>query len=347
MANQTRQLYDLLRTEGASVELVPVNPPFRPAWLGRLRFVRAAPRLAAYLVRLWAAAGRADLVHVMASSGWAWHLFSAPAIWVASLRGVPVVVNYRGGQAEEFFRRSFPWVRPTLARAQAVIVPSAFLERIFAARGVSVTVIPNIIDLTRFAPREGRPAGGLVAAPHVVVARNLEPIYDIPTALRAFRLIHERRTDAKLSVAGSGPERDRLLALARDLGLSESVQFTGRLDNAEMALLYRRADLVLNPSLADNMPVSILEALASGVPIVSTKVGGIPDLVEDGVAAVLIPPGDAEAMADAALALLDDAERRDRLTEAGFQTARRYTWDLVRPQLVRLYVGLARRQTRA
>ncbi len=86
----------------------------------------------------------------MANSGWSWHLFAAPAIWIAKLRGIPVIVNYRGGEADVFFDRAFSSVRPSLSRADAIIVPSGFLEAVFAKRGFSTRIVPNIIDLSRF-----------------------------------------------------------------------------------------------------------------------------------------------------------------------------------------------------
>jgi hypothetical protein len=106
MANQTRQLAELLGAEGIQVEVVQVNPPYWPAWVGHVRGIRALCRLLPYLVRLWRALGRVDLAHVMANSGWAWHLFAAPAILVARVRKVPAVVNYRGGDADRFFAAS-------------------------------------------------------------------------------------------------------------------------------------------------------------------------------------------------------------------------------------------------
>lgn len=335
MANQTRQLARLLTEAGIEVVVVQVNAPYRPAWAGRLKGVRALFRLLPYLRELWNAAGRCRLMHVMANSGWSWHLFTAPAVWIARLRGVPVVVNYRGGEAEEFFARAFAWVRPTLRRATVIAVPSGFLDGVFRRRGFAPRIVPNIIDLSRFSPATGAGAGD--AAPEVVVARNLEDIYDIPTALRAFARLRERFPRARLSVAGSGPRLETLRRLAEELGIAPATRFTGRLDNERMAELYRDARLMLNPSLADNMPISILEALASGVPVVSTDVGGIPHLVEDGTTALLVKPGDAEAMAAAAVRLLEDAELYGRLREAGLAAVRRYAWDEVRERLFAVY----------
>ncbi|CAG0124504.1 partial Glycogen synthase, partial [Rhodocyclaceae bacterium] len=276
MANQTRQLAELLRSEGVGVEVVRVNAPYRPAWLEPVRGVRALFRLLPYLARLWAAAGRNDLFHIMANSGWSWHLYAAPAIWIAKLRGKVVVINYRGGEAEKFFARAFAWVKPSLKRADAIIVPSGFLAEIFGKRGFATHIVPNIVNLERFAaidPAE-KPA-----APHMLVARNLEPLYDNTTALHAFARIRQHHPDARLTIAGSGPERAALEQLACSLNIADAVTFAGRVENAEMPALYQTVHIALNPSLADNMPISILEALASGVPVVSTDVGGVPFLV--------------------------------------------------------------------
>ncbi|MBI2527078.1 MAG: glycosyltransferase family 4 protein [Candidatus Rokubacteria bacterium] len=338
MANQTEQLARLLQEEGSHVRLVATNAPYRPAWIGRLRGVRALWRLGAYRRALRRALPGAGLVHVMANSGWAWHLRAAPAIRAARRAGVPVVVNYRGGEAEVFFARSFRWVEPTLRQADAVIVPSGFLEAVFSRRGIAVHIVPNVIDLHRFRPASPRPAG---PAPHVVVARNLEAIYDIPTALRAFATLRTAFPGARLSVAGSGPLRSQLRDLARDLGIAAAVTFTGRLDNARMAGLYAGADLVLNPSRADNMPISILEALASGVPVVSTNVGGVPFLVEDGRTALLVPPGDPQAMAASTMRILGEPALAASLRGAGLEAIQHYAWPAVRERLLAVY-GLAR-----
>jgi L-malate glycosyltransferase len=332
MANQTRQLARLLEESGLSVELVQVNPAYRPAWVEPVRGVRAAFRLAPYLAQLRRAAGRVDLFHIMANSGWAWHLFAAPAIWVAHLCGIPAIVNYRGGEAEEFLRREAQWIRPSLSRTHSVVVPSGFLEGVFAKWGIPTEIVPNIVDLDRFSPAPRQPG-----PPHLVVTRNLEPIYDIPTALRAFAAIRNRYPDACLSVAGSGPLRSDLEQLAESLHIAHAVRFTGRLDNEQLPDLYRSADLMLNPSTVDNMPISILEALASGVPVVSTNVGGIPFVVEEGSTALLVPPRNPVEMANAALRILGEPSLAMRLRAAGIDTARRHAWTEVRGQLFAVY----------
>lgn len=335
MANQTRQLADLLRSEGMQVEVVRVNPPYRPAWVGALRGVRALFRMAPYLIALWRALGRAQLAHVMANSGWSWHLFAAPAILIAHHKRVPVVVNYRGGDAERFFADTFAWIRPTLARASAVVVPSRFLASLFARYGVAARIVPNIVDLGRFAPRSFKPA-----TPHLIVTRNLEPIYDVETAIRAFAIVRKRYADARLTVAGSGSARADLEALVVELGLAEAVTFSGSLDNRDIATLYGSASLMLNPSTVDNMPISILEAWASGVPVVSTNVGGIPYLVDEGQNGLLVDPRRPDTMADAALRVLESPDLASSLVEAGRAAAGKCAWPMVREAWFDIYAAL-------
>lgn len=334
MANQTRQLAELLRRDGVTVTVVPSNMPYRPRWIGSLRGVRAGFRLIPYLLRLWREASRVDLFHIMANSGWSWHLFAAPAVWIAFMRGVPSVVNYRGGEAEVFLLRSGPTVLKTLRRASVTVVPSPFLEQVFGRRGVACRVVPNIIDGDRFRPalESTHPASR-----QLVVARNLEPIYDLPTAMRAFALVRRDLPDARLAIAGSGPERERLEALARELGIDEAVDFCGRLDRDRMAQLYRSASVALNPSLVDNMPNSVLEAMASGVPVVSTNVGGVPCIVSDGVTGLLFPPGDHREMARLVRRVLEEPGLANGLREAALADVQRFTWPRVRQQWLDVY----------
>jgi glycosyltransferase involved in cell wall biosynthesis len=337
MANQTLQLAKLLGTEGVAVELIQVNRPYYPHWIGRLKGLRAVFRLLPYLAHLWRSAGKVQLFHVMANSGWSWHLFAAPAIWIARIRGTPIVLNYRGGEADSFFDGAFFWIRPSLRQTDAIIVPSGFLEAVFGKRGFPVGIVPNIIDLSRFRPRDRFADPSKIDFPHIVVTRNLELIYDNATALRAFNIIRRTFPSAKLTLAGSGPERHALEQLAAGFGIADAVTFTGRLDNEGMVAIYDSADVMINPSLADNMPISILEALASGVPVVSTNVGGIPHLVEHEKTAMLVPAQNPEAMANAILSLLNDRAKSRAMTRAGIESVNQYTWPNVRDRLLGVY----------
>ncbi|MPZ46004.1 MAG: glycosyltransferase [Betaproteobacteria bacterium] len=338
MAMQCRQLEQLLSGEGMGVRMVQTNAPYRPWWIGRIRLVRAAFRLLPYLGALWRMTAEVQVVHVLANSGWAWHLFAAPAVWIARWRGVPVVVNYRGGDAAKFLRGAARAVKRTLLAADARVAPSGYLRDVFAREGIDMQVIANVVDLDQFRPNPERRASGRI---HVIVTRNLEALYDIDTALKAFALLGERVRGGVLTIAGEGPERLRLAKLAAELGIGEQVDFAGRLDRNAMAALYRDATVMLNPSTVDNMPNVILEAYAAGVPVVSTDVGGIPYIARDGETALLVPARNPEAIAKAVCAILDDPALADRLIEQGLREAQRYAWSEIRGLWLGLYESLA------
>jgi glycosyltransferase involved in cell wall biosynthesis len=334
MAHQTEQLARLLAGDGHQVKLVRSNAPYRPAWARRVPWLRALARLLPYLHALWRAMSGADVAHVMANSGWSWHVVAAPAVWVAWLRRVPCVVNYRGGDADAFLQRTAVLVRPTLRRAAVLIVPSGFLQQVFARHSIAAEIVPNVIDLARFTPcAEARGS----KAPRLVVTRHLEPIYDVATALRAFALLRRRWPQAQLTIAGDGPQRATLERLAAELEIGTAVEFVGNVSHEAVRALIARADLMLNASRTDNMPNALLEALASGVPVVSTGAGGIPFIVEHEHSALLVDAGDAPALAAAAERVLADPDLAQRLRANGLTAVRRYTWDSVRARLYQVY----------
>jgi glycosyltransferase involved in cell wall biosynthesis len=155
--------------------------------------------------------------------------------------------------------------------------------------------------------------------------------------LRAFATVLQHRPDARLTIAGTGPQLAELQALAVQLGVRDAVHFAGRLDRDAMAAAYRQADVVINPSLVDNMPNSLLEAMASGVPVVSTEVGGVPFIVEHERTALLVPAAQPQAMAAAIVRLLQDRSLARSLRREGLAEIQRYTWPQVAPRLAAVY----------
>ena len=341
MAMQTQQLARLLRTENIDVQQVATNPPYRPAWIGRVGGVRALFRLVPYLWSVWRLAGRVDVIHMMANSGWSWQLYSAPAVWAGWLRRTPVIVNYRGGEAGSYLRKSFSRVKPTLDRVSSVVVPSGFLQKVFAEYGVETRVIPNIIDLDRFRPGD---RVGENRSFTLIVTRNLEAIYGLGTAIKALSIARGSIPDMHLKIAGSGPQLPELQQLVGELGLQEQVKFVGRLGPAEIVSFYQSADGLLNPTTVDNMPNSLLEALACGVPVISTDVGGVSYIVVHESTALLVPVGDERQMADAMVRLCKDIELRRKLVDAGMVEVRQYAWSQVKGQWLDMYRCVSRGQ---
>lgn len=338
MANQTEKLAELLRSEGIQVSIIQTNAAYRPQWIGQLPGLRAIFRLAHYVTTLrHELTPQVQLLHVMANSGWSWHLFAMPAIWVAYRRNIPVVLNYRGGYADSFFAKSWSKVHWSLRKCAVILVPSTFLQQVFQRYGKDAVIVPNVLDTGLFAPQSDKTLN--TEAPHFIVTRNLEQIYDVATVIRAFAQVQQQVPLARLTIAGTGPELDALQNLVQTLNLQQVV-FCGRLNPSQMAALYQSADVMLNGSLVDNTPNSLIEAMASAVPIVSTNSGGIPQLVTDGVDALLVAPQQPEQMAAQMFRLLTDPLLSKTLVQAGLVNVARFSWPRVWSLLQQQYLQL-------
>lgn len=339
MANQTRQLGVLLRQSGAVVSLVAVNRPYSPKFVGRIPLIRAFFRLIPYFFDLYRQIRHADVVHLMANSGWSWHLFAAPAVWTAHWLDKPILVNYRGGHAEPFFAKSWKVVNASLKRASHIIVPSPYLQDVFAEYQKVAEVVPNVLDETLFFPNEStqRPNTDTDSPIRLLVTRNLEPIYDIPSAIHCLASVMQVYPHTRLFIAGSGPEYQSLVNLTEKLGIANNVDFLGRLDSKRIAELYRESDFLLNPSTVDNSPNSVIEALACGVPVITTNVGGIPRLVQNEHDAFMVEPRQPELLASGVLTLMKDEQRRQTQIANGLTTAKQFYWSNVSLKLLNAY----------
>ena len=167
-----------------------------------------------------------------------------------------------------------------------------------------------------------------------------EPLYNVPCVLRAFALIQERFPEASLTVAGDGWMRPQLEDLARELRL-KNTEFVGRVAFERMPALYDGSDIYLTATDLDNMPGSVIECLACGVPVVTTDAGGVPYLVTHEKTALIVSRNDHRAMATSAIRLLEDNDLVLRLTRAGRESARQFTWPEVRTRWLQAYSELS------
>lgn len=330
MANQTKKLAEFLRSENITVDVIRTNPDYQPAFIGKLPMIRALFRLVSYKLTLIKRLKHTDVIHIMANSGWSWHLFSAPAIVIARLYNKPVILNYRGGYAENFFKKSWFWVNLTLKKVQTIVVPSVFLQEVFEKFDKKAIVIPNVLDQALFfKSRTQNLDDEAEGSPHLIVTRNLELIYDVATTIKSFALVKQEFPCAHLSIAGTGPEKQTLVELITELKLTNSVYFTGRLNAEEMAKLYQQADIMLNASTVDNTPNSIIEALACATPVISTDAGGIPKLVTHQHDALLVPIADHQKMAQAVIEILNNPILQQKLVDNGLKTIEKFYWSNV------------------
>ena len=315
--------------------LVPVNPtppgPLRSAL--RVKYLRTIATQLTYWPLLVRSLRRADVVHVFSASYTSFLLAPLPAILIARLLGKPVVLNYRSGEAPDHLQRS-AIARAVLARVERNAVPSSFLQEVFGRFGIGSEVIPNTIDLERFAYRLRAPL-----RPRILSTRNFEELYNVACTLRAFRRVQDRYPDATLTLVGGGSCDRSLRRLSADLGLRH-VTFAGRVPPDSIWKYYADADIYLQTPNIDNMPGSVLEAFASGCLVVSTNAGGVPAILTHGTHGLLAEIDDHEGAARAVCRLLEDPALAARLSTAARESCERYRWSHVRSQWLALYRGL-------
>lgn len=329
LGGQAVQAARLLRAWDGDPEvrawLVPVNPipPGPLRHLLRLKVARTLVTQLAYWPSLVRELRQADVVHVFSASYLSFLLAPLPAVLVARALGKPVVLNYRSGEAPDHLERS-AIARVVLRSVDRNVVPSPFLQEVFASFAIRAEVVPNIVDLDRFAYRERVPAG-----PRILSTRNFERLYNVACTLRAFARVQARFPEATLTLVGAGSEEHALRRLVGDLGLRH-VRFAGRVAPEDIWKFYAEADIYLQTPDIDNMPSSVLEAFACGCVVVSTRAGGVPAILQDEANGLLVPCGDDGAAAAAVVRLLEHPELAHRLASSARQGCERYRWSTVR-----------------
>ena len=334
----SRLVGQLSQESSLEVSFLPINPRL-PGFLRKLqdiKYIRTIVTTLLYLATLLVQVRRCDVVHIFSASYFSFVLAPTPAILVARLYKKKIVLNYRSGEAEDHLRR---WPRSTVLRiiglAHEIAVPSRFLVKIFAGFGLHARAIFNFVEPTQFSFRHRTPL-----RPVFLSNRNLEALYNVGCILRAFAIIQQRFGNARLTLAGDGSQRKDLERLARELGL-RNTEFVGHVAPENMRDLYDAADIYLNSSNIDNMPGSIIESFASGLPVITTDAGGIPYIVSDQENGLLVARDDHQAMAELAIQLLEDQELSSRLIRRAHQECKKYSWTAVRQKWLNLYHELS------
>ena len=259
---------------------------------------------------------------------------------VASLLGQRfghrIVMMLHGGAMPGFMASHPRWARRVLARSAVIVAPSPYLQRAIRPYGFDCQVIPNVIDVKAYPYRSRR-----ALAPRLFWMRSFHPVYNPLMAVEVLNRLRSTHPGATLVMAGQdkGAQAETGLACSR-LGLSDAVRFPGFLDMGGKLREGDQADIFINTSHVDNMPVAVLEACALGLPVVSTDVGGVPDLLTDGQTALLAPDGDVEGMVKAIRRLLGDPDLAARLSANGRGLAERSAWEQVRVHWEALFASL-------
>jgi glycosyltransferase involved in cell wall biosynthesis len=324
-----------LRGAGHDVAFLPINPRFPRGlgWVRRWPYARTALNQTLYLPSLRRLRD-ADVVHVFSASYWSFLIAVAPVILAARRFGKRLLLNYHSGEAADHLDRWGVLVHPWLRLADEIVVPSEYLRAVFARHGYRARAVPNLVDPRSFRYRERMPLGS-----RLVSSRNLGPGYRVDVTLEAFAEIRRRFPLATLTVAGDGSERRALERRADALGRA-GIRFVGQVAPAAMPALYDGADIFVNASVVDNQPLSVLEAFAAGLPVVSTATGDIAALVRAAETGLVVPPADAPAMAAAVTALLDDPDRALAMARRARSEVDAYTWPRVVDRWTAAYAGV-------
>jgi phosphatidylinositol alpha-mannosyltransferase len=274
-----------------------------------------------------------DLVHVQDGLAPTLGPFAADA---AGRLGLPVVATFHSWFPRSALLRTLR--RPLQRRLDRLAATIAVSEPVVRALSRYFTanweIIPNGVDVTAFHPNGRRPTDYLSRGPRLLFLGRLDPRNGLDTVLAAMPGILSRYPAAELVVAGDGPLRAVYERRARVLG--SSVRFVGRV-NGERPEYYGTADLYLCPTTKASFGITLLEAMASGTPLVVSDIIGFRELVDGGEEAVLAPLGDARAWAETVTGLIGDAPRRVRMARAGRVKSMQYAWPVVAERVLAVY----------
>lgn len=318
----------------------------------RFKHLVYVARVRSYIKRLHAAQ-RIDLIH--------WHDLT-PNCWTTRTlrRRFPLVWTNHTSNYLEFCetRVGRIKIRAYLRHPDAIISPSRELNEKSIRTGVRpewLFYIPNGVDAAKFHPgaatKEIEATYGLdPAKPIVICPRRLEPKNGVEYFIRAVPLVRESCPDAQFLIVGGGfpEERERFEKMLDGWGLRSAVVFTGNVPNDTMPRFYAASDLAILPSLMEATSISGLEAMSSGLPLIGTKVGGIPEIIEDGASGILVEPRNPEQLAGQIARLLEDpAERRRLGIAARERVERHFSWDAIAGRTLEVYERVLARRGRA
>jgi L-malate glycosyltransferase len=275
---------------------------------------------------------RFDLVLLEVYGGMSFFIADA-ASRLCRIFKLPLVMVLHGGGLPKLFEEHPRWAKKVLRRANRLIAPSPFLAEKIGLAGFDIEVVPNVIDLDLSPFRER----GKIS-PRLIWMRSFHPIYNPQMAIEVLAELRKSFPDATLTMAGvdKGLEAE-LKRKVGEMNLQDAVRFPGFLDAEQKKREFSEADIYLNTNRIDNMPVSVLEACAFGLPVVATNVGGLPYLISDGKNGLLVENENVGQMTAAVKLLLEDANLTQKISRNARQLSECSGWANVRGDWEKLF----------
>ena len=241
------------------------------------------------------------------------------------------VLTYHGGGGERFFDKNTCLVKHYLMRTDANIVLSGFLAKVFDKHHIPHTIIPNIIELDdkQYRLRE-------TLKPNFICTRAHEELYNIPCILRAFQKTLTELPEATLTLVGGGSQHEALMKMVEEMRL-KNVTFTGRIDNKEIYQYLNQADVMLSAPTVDNMPVSLLEAMNAGLLVISSRVGGVPYMIDEGRTGLLFKNDNNQELAEKMLWTIENTTSTMVMTLTAHQEVKKYRWENIKEKIYAAY----------
>ncbi len=247
----------------------------------------------------------------------------------ARFLGIPYILLINGGNFPVRLANSPRLTRLLLRPAYVIITQSDYLKEACKKRGFDAKVIPNFIHVENYSYKP-RPRVG----PHLLWVRSFQKLYNPAMAIEVVKALRTEIPDIQLTMVG--PDKDgslkACLEKVKKLELEDHVTFTGKLSKKEWINQSSKADIFINTTNFDNRPISVLEAMALGFPIVSTNAGGLPYLIEEGQTGLLVEKGNTEGMVHAIQQLLANPDWAAQLSQNARKEAEKYDWSQVKPQ---------------
>ena len=263
-------------------------------------------------------------------------LYGIPAVVAKKTLKIPYVVWGQGSDVYLPGRFTRMTSKPILQNADAVLALTEDMkEKMREIYEREISIVSNGIDLEGFKISPGGKERD--SAKTIIFVGRLHPVKGVQYLIEAMATVHQEMPDVKLVIVGDGAERSRLEELAEILDLKSCIQFAGQVPQERIPQMMHQADVFALPSLSESFGIVNLEAMAAGLPIVATNVGGIPDIVEDGVNGYLVNAKNPDEIADRILMLMQNSEMREKISANNREKAELHTWDRIAGTVERVY----------